>query len=724
MTDIYRTKRTLLIGFISCIFILLVLTAKYSNGQTIDQLHITSLTLREKEGKTTTNYPLTFAHVFKKGDVMGNVSVSMNGTIIPTQFDVKRRYDDGSVRHAVISVVLPVIKAYEDVTIELIPGGTPASKGEMSKAEILSTDVQSLIELANISGSGYSGRLTADLRQAITAASELNYWLKGSIVTEILVKQKLNKSLNAAWEVRFYPGWNGIRVSNAIENVEADYRGNIKYAVNIQLGNARPMTVYSKPTFSHNHNARWRKVVWLGQEPPEVEIRYDFNYLIETGYVLNYDTSLSLPTSIIESLYKYWRSTDHDIMETSYITTYFPTTGGREEIGILPTWTVRYLYSMDNRMKEVMLNLAELASGAPIHYRESASSRSFYGHILSIDDRPTVWLGWNDFKYLAEEDRLPDPIGPTETDWFIDRAHQASFAYIPYLVTGEHYYLEELYYWAGYDLADSNYSGRDYAKGLIKDQVRGEAWAIRNIVDAAALAPDGDIEKAYLEGKVANNINAWQDATVNNPNAPPLHTWGYVSCRGEDGGRPMEVIIGCTTNPKTGKGSGSYEDIYPVRHISLPWQDDFVLLSLKHIIELGYPAQDVHRWLGEYAINRFTHPDVNPYNGAAYIYPATYIEHVDILEPYYNIQTWKQAHDSFLEQLTSFPEDDYPYSYNYIALAALSTATGYQVEQHLANGSTTYATGQQAYEWLRSHVHNIESLNEDPTWAIVPRSAD
>lgn len=722
MNTIYRiTLRFLLKGLWGIlIFILLPIASLY--GQTT--LPVTSLIIREKAGVTTTNYPLTFAHVFKRGDVKDTMSVMSNGSTLPTQIDVKRRYDDGSIRHALISVVLPQITAYEDLGIELVESETMLPSAEMTKTDILATEVQSVIELMNLSGSGYSGSFRADLRQALQDVSEFRYWLKGSIVTEVLVTQQLNKSINAAWEVRIYPGWKGIRLSHSIENVEADYRGNVAYAVNIHLGKSNVTRAYSKPLFTHYHNARWRKILWLGQEPPEVEIRYDLEYLKESGHIMNYDPTLQIPEHIVNITYQEWLTSAHDIMDTSIITTYFPTTGGRAEIGILPAWTVKYLYTMDNRMKKMMLNLAELASGAPIHYRESDPLKSFHGHILSIDNRPSVWPGRNDFKYIAEEDRLPAAIGSTETIWHVDRAHQASFAYIPYLITGEYYYLEEMYYWAGYDLAASNFHqewGRDYTKGLLRDQVRGEAWAIRNIADAAALAPDEDIEKVYFENKVVNNIQAWRDEKIHNPSTHPLHTWGYISCRERDGGRSTDALIGCTQNPKTGTGSASYENIYPVRHTSLPWQDDFMLLCLQHLLELGYPAQDLHRWIGEYAINRFTHPDVNPYNGASYRYPATYTEHIAALKPYFNIQTWKQANDSFLEQPSAFPANDYPTSYRYIALGALSTVVEYGVSQNTADGSTYSVTGQQAYEWVRSNVQNKEDLSADPSWAFVPR---
>lgn len=680
-------------------------------GQIMPGEIVASLTVREKNGTALSNTPVTFGHVFSEGEVPDTVAVQINGTELSTQCDVKRRWDDGSLRHAVISVVIPAITANGDVVLDLVRASGLDNGTPMSKSDILATGIQSIMELSEIEGSGYSGSLTANLRDAINSQTELNYWLQGSVCTEIIVNQRLNNSLNALWTVRFYPGTSyGWRISNTIENVEAEYRGNVSYALNINYGYPEPANVYHKDKFQHHFNARWRKVLWHGQEPSEIEIRYDLDYLIATGHIPKYDTGLVIPESTVNSHYTRWSGADNDIMGISTIAPYFPMTGNRDEIGILPNWTACYLLSMDNRMRDMMLNIGELSGSIPIHMRESDPTRSFFGHIVSIDDRPSVWLDRTSFRYTAEEDRLPEPIGETDTPWSVDRAHQTSFAYVPYLITGDYYFLQEMYYWSGWDLGACTFNpdyGRDYSKGLLRDQVRGEAWALRVIAQAAALAPDNDIEKPYLKEKIMNNIVAWLSETVDNPDSHPLHAWGHTSCRSHDGGRPNETIVGCTAEP-TGTGSGVYEDTLPVRHATLPWHGDFMILSLHHTLKLGYPTQELLDWLGHYTINRFTHPEVNPYNGANYRLPSTYTLDANINDPYYYIDTWLQFSESVIDQPTAFESDSpAPFSYIYNARAALACLS------HLEEGYD-------AYLWIDSQVANQDSLNENPTWALAP----
>jgi len=641
---------------------------------------LTTITVKEMDGVSTSNYPLTFGHVFKKGDVTGNVYLNN----YPTQTDVKTTYDDGSIRFAVISALVPMT-ANSDTVLNVNTTGTAAKTTPMSKVEILATDIGATIDLTGLSGSGYSGNLQADLRAAINAESSLNYWLEGGVCSEILIDQRLNNSLNAAWEVRFYPGSPYIRISHAMENVEANYRGNVNYSVDISQGNTAPSSVYTKSNFQHNASSRWRKVFWLGHEPPEVEIHYDLEYLISTGMIPNYDTSLTVPEDTLASAYSIWQASNNDIMENGTIKYYFPTTGGREEIGLFPTWTARYLLSMDNRMRDIVLGNASLSAGCPIHYRESDNTKSFYGKVLSVVDRPTVrTIPSSADNYGNTGDNLPTAIGAETTPWTIDKSHQASFNYIPYLITGDKFYLDELYYWAAWNASSESYNpdwGRDYAKGIIRDQVRGEAWGIRNIAHAAVMATDLSPESTYFNTIISNNIAEWSNSRA----VSPLKYWHYDS--GSEG-----RTSGTVSDPA---------DPTTVKYIVAPWMDDFVAIVLRHMKDIGFSTQVALSNLGQFTIGRSTHPDWNHYNAAPYHFPG-------LLYSGDEVSTWEQANSLMVSQPTSFPVDDYPNSYNFVALAALS-------------GLVDQTNGQVAYNWLKANVNDQSELNDDPTWALVPR---
>ena len=72
-----------------------------------------------------------------------------------------------------------------------------------------------------------------------------------------------------------------------------------------------------------------------------------------------------------------------------------------------------------------------------------------------------------------------------------DSAHQPSMAFLPYVVTGDLFYLEELQFWANYNMVQGNPGYRDDKKGLVKwDQIRGQAWSMRTLGQVAFITPD------------------------------------------------------------------------------------------------------------------------------------------------------------------------------------------------------------------------------------------
>src|SRR5690606_38118052 len=85
--------------------------------------------------------------------------------------------------------------------------------------------------------------------------------------------------------------------------------------------------------------------------------------------------------------------------------------------------------------------------------------------------------------------------------WVPDNAHQPQPFFIPYLLTGEHFYQEQMQFWAGFSLLDNAfglYGNYCYSRNVTPDylgiagQVRGTAWALRMAAEAAWAAPEAD----------------------------------------------------------------------------------------------------------------------------------------------------------------------------------------------------------------------------------------
>ena len=142
MHSLMRTAASLLM------LLLIGLWAAPAPGQTI-----TTVTIVEKAGVTTANYPVTLSLVFKKGDVASNVTARINGLNVNTQTDVKVRYPDNSVKHALVSFLIPCLAASSTAIVEITNGGTNYNTSYLTKTQLLATDFDARMAVTPSGGS-------------------------------------------------------------------------------------------------------------------------------------------------------------------------------------------------------------------------------------------------------------------------------------------------------------------------------------------------------------------------------------------------------------------------------------------------------------------------------------------------------------------------------------------------------------------------------------------
>lgn len=131
--------------------------------------------------------------------------------------------------------------------------------------------------------------------------------------------------------------------------------------------------------------------------------------------------------------------------------------------------------------------------------------------------------------------RLPQPGG-----WDLGEGtlHWLDFSYLPYLLTGSPYYLEECYFGASFNSVSFQNPGTtaDYLSGTFWGYinpggalVRALAWGLQSIAHAAFIAPDGSAEQAYYKALVNSNLEV-QNGVMNLITGPLKPT--DVSCSG------------------------------------------------------------------------------------------------------------------------------------------------------------------------------------------------
>jgi len=506
--------------------------------------------------------PIMFGQAFRKGQFPQAVRVSVEGRTLPAQVDVKRRYEDGSIRFAVISAVLDGMAPEQKLSLELQPGDDIAARdAAVTTADLLKKGFDAVVTLRFPDGAVR----TVSARNLLERAGEkAAVWLQGPVATEWLLaappedeRGNPDDDLCVRFQVRACRGMSHVRVSVALENCWDTWAGNIRYDVAVTVGGRE---VFGRQAVDHRPLSRWRKVFWWGEGEPPVHIAHDLGYLASTGAVPNYDRTLPSPPMVGRRDPFAMEGSDWDIMGRGPLTAYMPTTGGRPEIAPYPLWAARYLLTMDPRAKAFVLAAGELAGSWPIHVRARAT-----GRVLTIDQRPEFWLDerGKDRPRWKPPRHAPDPKQQRLTP---DLAHQPSLAYVPYLATGDYYYLEEAYFWANYCLLDSWPHPRQNERGILAGQIRGDAWGLRNMADAAWIASDGDPEAACFDEKVRNNIAHRIRAMYGPPEFNKIGAWGLRTTQ--------DARIQNPANPRW--------------IITAPWEEDYLLWSLHHLVELGW----------------------------------------------------------------------------------------------------------------------------------------
>ncbi|NNM21140.1 MAG: hypothetical protein HKO55_07715 [Gammaproteobacteria bacterium] len=520
------------------------------------------------------NVPLTFGQVFVAGHVQPGFTVSArleNGDTVPLQVDSKAWYADGSLKHAVLSTVVPQLQGGDQLRLELMTCEEyePAPPVEAT----VIPDAQNTTVAINISNQTY----TASLQQAMSQ-STASYWLEGDVVTEThYVAPFLNSSnsehplLEALFQLRQYQS-GATRVDVIVENTSSFVAGiaNQTYTASITAGSTTLMSAQQVP---HNHHSRWRQTFWFDTNH-DVFLQRDVDYLIESGSVPNYDRSVTVEPGTLAGMASSMASTGNRtgiqrdaLMGAGMANEVMTNAGGRPDIGILPGWAASYLLTMDQRAADATFGTGNAAAHWPIHFRDRATRLP-----VSLETYPEVTTHSN--TYNDPSNPLPS-CSNCGTDLKPDTAHQPSMAYVPYLLSGDHYFLEELHFWTNWNSFETSAGNRNYSSALYKwQQVRGQAWSMRTLLQTVFVTPDTHPLKNYFQAQLDNNIAFYMTEYVDNPSSNQLN-WIRT-------------------------GAATRSDISP-------WQDDFFTASLNYGRHLGLDeVLPVLEWKLEFVKNRMT----------------------------------------------------------------------------------------------------------------------
>lgn len=556
---------------------------------------VAQLVIQSISTTAQSNVPFTVGHVFKRGDIdPGSILAGVtNGSEIPLQFDVKATHEDGSVRHAMVSGILPSLPSGASVLLGLKRYSAPATK------PIPLIFPTSLTQMVSVSSAGATYTAKAS---EVTGMD----WYVGPIMREKIVNVPFRDAsgaphpvLTAQFAIRVYS--NGVsRTDVTVENTKA--YTSVNDVVLDTVAVSGPGFTYTQAQGSTTHFpwARFHKVFWNGATPA-IHVKHDAGYMIRSMMAPNYDQSVAFDQATLAS----WATMVQDPtkfgpMKFGRWMAYMPTTGGRSDIGLMPDSYVAYLLTMDKRAKDMMLAQADTAGSWSAHIRDDSPTSSTFGLPMNVNNYPYATILGNQSDSFnpntGKYEKLPalTTIANNSTiNSSADSAHQPGIAYLPYLVTGDYYYLEELLFWAGFNAIRMNPAYRKNELALASpEQLRGQGWILRTLAEAAAITPDDHPYKQLFLFQVESNMTDY-NTTYTDGNG------NVLGCVGND----MSYSVNSTT--KNGLS---------------PWQDDFFTSALGHVVELLNldSSKRFLIWKSKFQISRLTDPAVCIQDAAPY----------------------------------------------------------------------------------------------------------
>lgn len=534
---------------------------------------------------------VTFGQAFAMGALRPGEAISARygEATLPVQIDIKALHEDGSVRHAVVTLVTPLVENGETVDGALIIKKSVAHEGQQDPFDakaIVTEKFVAPVTLTLYFANGTQEVVDADVRGAALHAlqqTEQDVWLNGVFVKERRFQMEAAPHLDLRFDLRIYRDGD-IRLSAAFISEKSFAPGRRDSVYDVSIGGA-----FSAEKVPHHRAANWRRVFWIGDQP-RAHVIHDVEGLAAAGAILPIDASLGVEAAGIAERDALLR--DLPPLSPALIERYMPAPGGRPDIGPYPQWTSHYLAVQTEAAKRVMLANADAAGAVPWHYADDHT-----GAPISIEDYPKFWADERGLQAHYGRDRPhPDVFASSDGGWTPDHSHKPALTAVPYLVTGDRYYADELAMQAAWAIF-----GRwpDLRKGGVKaidvEQVRASAWSLRDLSDAAFLLPDAHPSKAYLSRALEENLRLAKEK--------------YVDARAMRSAGALEGFFAELIEREPERIS--------------PWQNDYMAISLWLAARRGDDNADaLLGWSANFHAQRFLNTALPIPWGASYQLPA------------------------------------------------------------------------------------------------------
>jgi len=529
-----------------------------------------------------TSTPVTFSRIGAEGDFTKGITPRIAGAKLPAQVDVLRKAPDGSIRHALVSFVLPKLAAGGRVAIEWLnerPAEPPPFQWGFDRATF---DLK--LVLTRETGAVLTSDVGKMLDGQWPAPRRMRALHNGPVMKEFELRAapfdadgEPDAQIEVIWRLRVFTGARSVRVAAIVERCKARRKGHkepvqCKFkSVELRHGDK---VLYKEGAYDHLDQTRYRILAWTDGPLERVHRRPDYAYWVKGKFFPKYRFTQPTTKAQVDGIYAR-RTRDRNnqkrqqgILEPGIIHRHMPGTGGRWEMEPYPSWSVAYLLSGAPKTYRAILHADGNGAGAfYIHVRQNGAP----GYDIRTVEQPPLDRGHRIPLY-----RLPDGTRPPVQP---DHAHAPSLGYVAYLLTGDRFYADEASFWASYQLGEWPHKGMRW-----QGMDRAFAYGLRHVADAAFILPD---DHPLL----------------------PYFTWGVNDCMDQmtkrlaHSGRKVHSPPGGVF-----RCSGRANWVNAKRCSA--WQYAWVVWSLGNAADKGFPkAEAVRDWAAEYVVGFYTSTD-------------------------------------------------------------------------------------------------------------------
>jgi hypothetical protein len=664
---------------------------------------VVNFILQNTSSTTLDAQPVTLNEVFQSGAVPAGsgLTATIDGVTYQAQLDAKTFNADGSVASGIVTIMAPALAAGTSTQVTLSLSQSKIAAPVDLATALANYNLTATLDITANAG-GATGTKTVDIASLVRSALANNSaqsWLSGPIASEAIVSIPVTGSLRIEADITAYA--NGQISANLQFNNDAAMQasgGTITYSATVQQNG---VTVATQPSLTQYQYQDWS--LTTGTVPPStgLNVQHNIAYLEATGAIPNYDTQYGLSTSVLSNEAGAVNGTGWNApLGTDGITQYMPNVGGRADIGPTTQGNAAWIITQNVTAANFALGQAQEAGSVPWHFYDPTSNGSF----LNPNDYPDIWTDGRGGpgSYTTG---LTQQVNPTNSGWTPDTAHTPDLNYVSYMLTGNVQSLEQLNAQASFAITDFWPYPRNNAQAIVAtagNQIRGSAWSLRTIQEAAYANPTGSAEKTYF-------------SAVTNAN------YSYL----------VSLIPQLTA--AEGQAHGYLPGAYGSGATLPPWEEDYLASTVIQGAEMGYSnALTFLQWQANFLVGRFFAgaEGFSPRDGIAYnlmVGPSSDVG-LSAGGPYY--QTWAQVEQATEAAGQSNVGNNWTHSngdYGALALQSLAGIITVSVEHPTVMGVYQYEA-MQAFGWLLDsgapYLTPAQISASNPQFLIDPRLAN